>query len=163
MTNRAKKKDTDSHLFASNRKARRDYDVLESFETGIALMGTEIKSIRLRRVSIDDSFARIERGEVFLYNMHVSPYEQGNRFNADPLRVRKLLIHRREIERLDGLIRRDRVTLVPLRLYQTRGRAKIELAVARGKRQYEKRDAIQKRESDREIGRTLRARQKRDF
>ena len=143
--------------FATNRKAFRDYTVLETMEAGVALVGTEIKSIRNRRVSLDDSFARIEGGEVFLYNMHVSPYEQGGRFNVEPTRLRKLLLHREQIERLRGVMSQRGVTLVPLRLYAKHGLAKIELAVCKGKRQYEKRDAIQKRESDRELQRTVKA------
>ena len=147
--------------FATNHKARRDYDILDSFETGIELKGTEIKSIRQRRVSIDDSFARIDDGELFLYNMHVSPYEQGNRFNVEPTRVRKLLMHRREINRLSGLLTQKRVTLIPLRLYQQHGLVKVELALGKGKRVFEKRDRIREREMDREIQRAVRTRQQR--
>lgn len=148
-------------VFATNRKARRDYEILESFETGIALQGTEIKSIRQRRASLDDSFARIDAGELFLYNMHVSPYEQGGRYNAEPTRPRKLLMHRREIDRLAGLMTQKRVALIPLRLYQRHGLAKVELAVGKGKRVFEKRDRIREREVDREIQRAMRTRQKR--
>ena len=142
--------------FATNHKARRDYEILETFEAGLALQGTEIKSIRRHHVSIDDSFARIDEGELFLYNMHVSPYEQGNRFNAEPLRVRKLLVHRREIDRLGGLLTQKRLTLIPLRLYQQHGLVKVELAVGKGKRVFEKRDRIREREMDREIQRRIR-------
>ena len=144
--------------FATNRKARRDYEILESFEAGIQLYGTEIKSIRQRRVSLDDSFARVDGVELFLYNMHVSPYEQGGRFNVEPTRVRKLLVHRREIDRVAGLLTQKRLTLVPLRLYQQHGLAKVELAVGKGKRLFEKRDRIREREADREIRRALRRR-----
>ena len=142
--------------FATNHKARRDYDIVESFEVGIELRGTEIKSIRQHRVSIDDSFARIDEGELFLYNMHVNPYEQGGQFNVEPLRIRKLLLHRREIDRLAGFLTQKRLTLIPLRLYQRHGLAKIELGVGRGKRLFEKRDRIREREADREIQRRLR-------
>ena len=145
-----------SVVFATNHKARRDYDILESHETGIELKGTEIKSIRQRRVSLDDSFARIDGGELFLYNMHISPYEQGGRFNVEPTRVRKLLMHRREIDRLRGFLTQKRLTLVPLRLYQQRGVVKVELAVGKGKRLFEKRDRIREREMDREIQRRMR-------
>ena len=145
-----------AETFATNHKARRDYEILETVEVGIALMGTEIKSVRRHRVSIDDSFARIDGGEAFLYNMHVSPYEQGNRFNPEPTRARKLLLHRRQIDRLAGLMSQKRVTLVPLRLYQQHGLAKVELAVAKGKRVFEKRDRIREREMDREIQRRMR-------
>jgi len=148
-------------LFATNHKAGRDYDLLETFEAGIALVGTEIKSIRQHRVSIDDSFARIDGGEVFLYNMHVSPYEQGGRFNVEPLRVRKLLLHRREIDRLAGRFGRERLTMVPLRLYEKKGLVKVALAVGRGRRVFEKRDRLKEREADRDIQRRLRTDQKR--
>ena len=142
--------------FATNHKARRDYDILDSFEAGIELKGTEIKSIRQHRVSIDDSFARIDEGELFLYNMHISPYEQGGRFNVEPIRVRRLLMHRREIDRLAGSLTQKRLTLVPLRLYQQHGLVKVELAVGKGKRLFEKRDRIRERETEREIQRRLR-------
>jgi len=147
-----------TEVFATNRKARHDYEILESFEAGVQLTGTEIKSIRQRRVTLDDSFARIDGSELFLYNMHISPYQQGGRFNVEPARVRKLLMHRREIDRLAGLLTQKRLTLVPLRLYQQRGVAKVELAVGKGKRIFEKRDRIRERESDREIQRALRTR-----
>ena len=143
-------------VFATNHKARRDYDILESFEAGIELKGTEIKSIRQHRVSLDDSFARVDGGELFLYNMHVSPYAQGGRFNAEPIRVRKLLMHRREIDRLEGQLTQKRLTLIPLRLYQQHGLVKVELAVGKGKRLFEKRDRIREREAEREIQRRLR-------
>ena len=148
--------------FATNHKARRDYDILDSFEVGLQLTGTEIKSIRQRRVTIDDSFARIDGSELFLYNMHVTPYPQGGRYNPEPARVRKLLMHRRQIDRLAGMLTQRRLTLVPLRLYQVRGLAKIELAVGKGKRLFEKRDRIRERESDREIQRALRRRPPRE-
>ncbi|MBI4343877.1 MAG: SsrA-binding protein SmpB, partial [Candidatus Omnitrophica bacterium] len=114
----ARNADAEEPTFATNRKARHDYEILDTFEAGLALRGTEIKSIRRHQVSLDDSFARIEGGELVLYNMHVSPYEQGGRFNVEPTRERKLLMHRREIERLAGLVAQKRLTLVPLRLYQ---------------------------------------------
>ena len=145
-----------SSVFATNHKARRDYEILETFEAGLELRGTEIKSIRQHRVTIDDSFARIDGAELFLYNMHVSPYEQGGRDNADPLRIRKLLLHRREIDRVAGLLSQKRVALVPLRLYLKHGLAKVELAVGKGKREFEKRDRIRERETDRELRRAVR-------
>ena len=148
--------------FATNHKARRDYDILESFETGIELKGTEVKSIRRHRVSIDDSFARIDEGQLFLYNMHISPYEQGNRFNVEPIRVRKLLMHRKQIDRLNGLLTQKRMTLIPLRLYQQHGLVKVELAVGKGKRVFEKRDRIRERETERELQRAVRVRQRRE-
>ena len=143
-------------VFATNHKARRDYEILETHEAGLALKGTEIKSIRQRRVSLDDSFARIDGGELFLYNMHVSPYAQGGLFNVEPTRLRKLLMHRVQINRLAGRLTQQRLTLIPLRLYQRGGLVKVELAVGKGKRLFEKRDRIREREMDREIHRRLR-------
>lgn len=148
-------------LFATNHKARRDYEILESFETGIVLVGPEVKSIRQHRVSLDDSFARIDGGELFLYNMHVSPYAQGGASNVEPTRMRKLLMHRRELNRVAGLLSQKRVTLIPLRLYQRSGLIKVELALGRGKRVFEKRDRIRERETARELRRTLRHAQRR--
>ncbi len=151
-----KKKGPDHNLLATNHKALRDYEILESLEAGIVLAGTEIKSVRNRQASLDESFGRIEGGEVILYNMHISPYEQGGRFNVEPARPRKLLLHRRQIERLNGLLSRKGLALVPLRLYLVRGMAKVELAVGKGKKLYEKRDVIRKRDTDRELRRILR-------
>ena len=148
-------------VFATNHKARRDYDIIETYETGIELVGTEVKSIRQHRVSIDDSFARIDEGQLVLYNMHVTPYLQGGRFNLEPARVRRLLMHRREIDRLAGVLTQRRLTLVPLKLYQKHGLVKVELGVGRGKRVFEKRDRIREREIDRDIRRRLRTDQKR--
>ena len=147
--------------FATNHKARRDYDILESFEAGIELKGPEVKSIRQHRVSIDDSFARIDGGELLLYNMHISPYEQGGRFNVEPARLRRLLMHRRQIDRLGGQLTQKHLTLVPLRVYQQHGLVKVELALGRGKRVFEKRDRIREREVQRELQRAVRTRQKR--
>ena len=153
---KARKAGDEGATLATNHKARRDYTILETREAGLELKGTEIKSIRQHRVTVDDSFARIEGGELFLYNMHVSPYAQGGRYNVDPIRPRKLLMHRREIDRLAGLLSQQRVTLIPLRLYEKHGLAKIELAVGKGKRVFEKRDRIREREMDREIQRRIR-------
>ena len=164
MTDKARKSGTakkETFLFATNHKAGRDYDILERFEAGLELKGTEIKSIRQHRVSINDSFARIDDGELFLYNMHVSPYEQGGRENVEPMRPRKLMMHRREIDRLAGFLAQKRAVLIPLRLYQKRGLAKVELAVGRGRRVFEKRDRIRERETKREISRRMRTVRKR--
>ena len=147
-------------VFATNHKAGRDYEILEKFEAGIELKGTEIKSIRQHRVSIDDSFARVDEGQLFLYNMHVNPYEQGGRYNVDPIRVRKLLVHRREIDKLAGHLSQKRLTLIPLRLYQAHGLVKVELAVGQGKRIFEKRERIRERETERQLQRAVRTRQK---
>ncbi len=142
-------------VIAANRRARRDFRLLESYEAGIVLQGTEVKSLRTGRASLQDSFASIDRGEVFLYNMHIPPYESGNRFNHDPKRTRKLLFHRSEIKRLIGKASARGLTLVPTRLYFKRGRAKVEIALARGKREYDKREDIKKREAQIEMRRAL--------
>jgi SsrA-binding protein len=136
---------------ASNRKARHDYDLLEVFESGIRLTGDEVKSLRAGRASLVDCFARVRGGEVWLEGMHVPPYEQGDKRAHQPLRPRKLLMHRREIERLDAAMQEKGLSLVPLRVYFTHGLAKVELALARGRRRYEKRQAIAKREAEREM------------
>lgn len=143
---------------AENRKARHDYFIEETHEAGIALLGSEVKSCRLGRVSLQDAYARVENGEVLLYNVHISPYEQANRWNHDPKRVRKLLLHKHEILRLYGQVRQKGYTLVPLRFYLKNGRVKVELALVRGKRQYDKREAIAERDVRREIERALRTR-----
>jgi len=140
---------SDIQMIANNRRARHDYHIEETMEAGIVLQGTEVKSLRLGRVNLRDSFARVEKGEVFLYDMHISPYEQGNRFNHDPLRVRKLLLHKREIKRLIGKTREEGYTLIPTRLYFSRGKAKVELALAKGKKLYDKRESKAKQEAER--------------
>lgn len=142
-------------VISENRRARHDYFIEETIEVGIVLQGTEVKSLRLGKVNIKDSFARVENGEVFLYGMHISPYEQGNRFNHDPLRVRKLLLHKREIRRLIGKTREDGYTLVPTRLYFSDGKCKVELGVAKGKRLYDKREAVAKRDATRRAQQAL--------
>lgn len=141
-----------------NRKARHEYHVLETYEAGIALKGTEVKSLRSGKANLQDSFARIESSELILYNMHISPYEQGNRFNHEPKRPRKLLMHKREIMRLLGKTQEKGLTLVPLKVYFTRGRAKVELALAKGKKVYDKREAIKARDARREMDRALKNR-----
>lgn len=147
-------------VIAENRKARHDYHIEEVLEAGIVLQGTEVKSIRARRVNLKDSYARVDNNEVFLLNMHISPYEQGNRFNHEPLRTRKLLLNKAEIRRLIGLSKEKGMALVPLRLYFLRGRVKLELAVARGKKMYDKRQDMAERTAAREIERAFRDRQK---
>ncbi len=147
-------------VIAQNRKARHDYFIEEVYETGIALKGTEVKSIRGGRINLKDGYARVENSEVFLYNVHISPYEQGNIFNTDPLRVRKLLLHKREIRKLIGYVQQKGYSLIPLRVYLKNGLVKVELAVARGKAQYDKRQDIAKRDADRKIQKELRERQK---
>ncbi|MDN5332504.1 MAG: SsrA-binding protein [Tepidanaerobacteraceae bacterium] len=136
----------------TNRKARHDYHILETYEAGIALAGTEVKSLREGKANLKDSFARVEKGELYLYNMHISPYEKGNIHNKDPLRPRKLLMHRKEIDRLYGLVKEKGVTLIPLRVYlNERGLVKVELAVAKGKTLYDKREDIKRRDAQREM------------
>ena len=142
-------------LFATNRKAYHDYHVLESLEAGLALTGTEIKSVRAGRVNLREGYARVQDGEIWLYNTHISPYEQGNRYNHEPTRPRKLLLHKGEIGRLTGKSQEQGLTLVPLRMYERRGHAKVELAVVRGKRQYDKREAIARRDAQREVDRAV--------
>ena len=144
-----------SKTITVNRKAYHDYHILESMEAGIALKGTEIKSIRGGRVNIRDAYAKPERGELWLLNAHIAGYQAGSHFNHDPIRTRKLLLHRNQIDYLSGLVSRKGLTLVPLKLYIKKGIAKLELGVARGKRFHDKREAIAKRESDREIERAL--------
>lgn len=148
-------------IVTDNRRARHEYTIIETYEAGIALTGTEVKSLRNGRANIQDSYARIENGELILHDMHISPYEQGNRFNHEPRRPRRLLMHRYEIQRLYGKVREKGLTLIPLKVYfNERGRAKVELALAKGKRLYDKREAIAARDAQREIAKAFRERQK---
>ena len=137
-------------LVANNKKAYHDFFIDETYEAGIALHGTEVKSMRMGKCSIKESFIRIEDGEVFVYGMHVSPYEKGNLFNKDPLRVKKLLMHRSEINKLQGRIKEKGYTLVPLQVYFSRGKVKVENGLARGKKLYDKRADIAKKDQRRE-------------
>lgn len=143
-----------------NRKARHDFYIEEVYEAGIVLAGTEVKSLRAGRANLKDSYARVDRGEVFLYNAHISPYDQGNRFNHDPLRTRKLLMNKSEIRKLIGRVQEKGLTLVPLRMYFKNGRAKVELALAKGKKLYDKRDDMAARDAKREMEVAFRERQK---
>lgn len=147
-------------VIAQNRKARHDYFIEETYEAGIVLSGTEVKSIRLGKVNLKDSYANIKDGEVFIHNMHISPYEKGNIFNRDPVRSRKLLLHKKEISKLIGYIQQKGLTLIPLQVYLKRGLVKVELAVARGKKLYDKRDDTAKRDARREMERIFREKQK---
>lgn len=142
-------------IITQNRKARFEYTILETYECGIVLAGTEVKSIRNGHVNLKDSYAVIRNGEVFVCGMHVSPYDHGNIFNQEPLRDRKLLLHRSEIRKLIGYIQQKGFTLVPLELYFLRGKVKVLLGVAKGKKLYDKREAIAKKDSRREIDRQL--------
>ena len=137
-------------LIANNKKAYFDYFIEDKYEAGIELFGTEVKSLRMGKCSIKESFIRIEHGEVYVYGMHISPYEKGNIFNKDPLRPKKLLLHKREIMKLLGKIKEKGYTLVPLQVYFTSGRAKIEIGLAKGKKLYDKREDIAKKDQRRE-------------
>lgn len=139
-------------LVANNKKARHDYFIEDVLEAGLVLTGTEIKSIRQGKVNLKESYAKIDNGEVIVLGMHISPYEQGNRFNVDPLRPRKLLLHKQEIRKLIGYTTLKGLTLIPLTMYiNEKGMAKMELAVARGKKEYDKRDTIAKKDADRRM------------
>ncbi|MGN0720898.1 MAG: SsrA-binding protein SmpB [Anaerovoracaceae bacterium] len=146
-------------LVANNKKAYHDYFIEETYETGIVLTGTEIKSVRQGKVSIKESYAKIENSEMILYGMNISPYEQGNRYNVEPLRPRKLLLHKQEIRKLIGYTTIKGLTLVPLKMYiNEEGRAKVEIAVARGKKNYDKREDIAKRDAKRDMDRKMKER-----
>lgn len=148
-------------IVTDNRKARHEYFIEDTLEAGMVLTGTEAKSLRAGKANLQDSFARVENGEVFLYNMHISPYERGNRFNHDPKRTRKLLLNRSEIRRLIGKTREKGFTLIPLKVYfNSRGIAKLELALARGKKLWDKREDIAARDAKREMERAFRDKQK---
>ncbi|SIR29291.1 SsrA-binding protein [Peribacillus simplex] len=145
---------------AQNKKAYHDFFIEQTFEAGIVLKGTEIKAIRAARVNLKDAFAKIENGEIYLHNMHVSPYEQGNQFNHDPLRTRKLLLHKKEISKLIGVTKETGYTIVPLKMYLKNGFAKVLIGLGKGKKQYDKRDDLKKKEAKRDIERAFRDRQK---
>ena len=142
-------------IVTTNKKARFNYEIIEKIEAGIALKGTEVKSIRNRNVSIGESYAQIKDNEVFLHNLHISPYEQGNRENHDPIRVRKLLLHKHEIKKLVAKTQQKGLSLVPLSIYLRKGKIKVELGIGRGKRLVDKREAIKKKTIEREIGRIV--------
>lgn len=145
-------------LIANNKKAYHDFFIDETYECGIALHGTEVKSMRMGKCSIKEAFVRIEDGEVFVYGMHVSPYEKGNIFNKDPLRVKKLLLHKYEINKLLGKIKEKGHTLVPLQVYFKDGKVKVEIGLARGKKLYDKREAIAKKDQRREAEKEFKVR-----
>lgn len=152
-------KEKSGKLIANNKKATHDYFIEDTYEAGIVLTGTEIKSVRAGKVSIKESYAQVKNGEVILYSMNISPYEQGNRFNVDSLRPRKLLLHKKEIRKLIGLTTQDGLTLVPLKVYiNAKGLAKVLLAVARGKKNYDKRESIAKRDDNRRMERAIKVR-----
>ena len=148
-------KTTNVKLVANNKKAYHDYFILETFEAGIALSGTEVKSIRMGKCSIKEAFVRVEKGEVFIYGMHISPYEKGNIFNKDPLRVRKLLLHRSEINKLLGKTKEQGITIMPLKVYLKQGLVKIEIAYCQGKTHSDKRETLRKRQDDLDMRRAV--------
>lgn len=154
----AEPQDKTRKLVATNRRARFEYELLDTYEAGLVLRGPEVKSLRAGKASLTDAYAVVRRGEAYLVNAHISPYEEAGRENADPRRERKLLLHRAEIARLAGDVSERGFTLVPLSLYFKDGRAKVELALARGKKLYDKRETIRRREEDREVQRTMRGR-----
>ncbi|HOV81036.1 MAG TPA: SsrA-binding protein SmpB [Bacillota bacterium] len=143
-----------------NRKARHEHHILETYEAGLALTGTEVKSLRAGKANLRDSYARVENGELLLYNMHISPYEQGNRFNHEPKRTRRLLMHKYEIMRLLGKTREKGLSLIPLKVYFKNGFAKVELALAKGKKIYDRREDIAERDAKREMDRAVKERLK---
>ena len=149
---------TGTKVIAVNRQARHDYFVEDTFECGIALAGTEVKSLRAGTVNLKDSYCIIKDGELFVISMHISPYEKGNIFNRDPMRQRKLLMHRREINRLFGLVKQDGYSLIPLSLYFKGSRVKLEMGLCKGKKLHDKRESTARRDADREMDRTLKER-----
>lgn len=146
-------------VVTENRKARHDYFIEETYEAGIVLKGTEVKSLRAGKANLKDSYAQVQNGEMFLFNMHISAYEQGNRFNVDPVRPRKLLLHKNEINKLLGKVMQQGFALVPLKVYFYKGRAKVVLALAKGKKVYDKRSAMAERDAKRDIERALRGKE----
>lgn len=152
------KKDSGNRTLAENRKAFHDYFIEETYEAGISLVGTEVKSIRLGKANLKDSYAQIKDGEIFICNMHISPYEQGNIFNRDPLRNRKLLMHKNEILKLDEDVSRQGYTLVPIALYLVRGKVKVKIGLAKGKHNYDKREALKEKSAKREIDKQMKER-----
>ena len=151
-------KATGIKLIANNKKAFHDYFIEDTYEAGISLAGTEVKSLRMGKCSVKESFIRVEKGEVYIYGMHISPYEKGNIFNKDPLRVRKLLLHRHEINKIEGKLQEKGLTLVPLKVYFKGSLVKVEVGVARGKKLYDKRESSAKRDAKREIDRAMKTR-----
>lgn len=152
--------ETAERVVAQNRKAHHDYSILETFEAGLVLTGTEVKSLRQGKASLAEAYATVESGEAFVVQLHIPPYEQGNRFNPDPVRRRKLLLHRAEIAKLEKAVTQKGDTIVPLKLYFSRGRAKLLVALARGKKTHDKRQAIAERDARREMDRARRGRER---
>ena len=149
---------TEKKLIANNKKAYHDYFILEKYEAGIVLHGTEVKSLRMGKCSIKEAFIRVENGEMFIYGMHISPYEKGNIFNKDPLRVKKLLLHRKEIDKIFGKMKEQGITVVPLQVYFSGSLVKVEIGLAKGKKFYDKRADIAKKDQRREAQRDFKIR-----
>lgn len=147
-----------SNTLAENRKARHEYFIEETYEAGIELFGTEVKSVKLGKANLKDSYATIKNGEIFLNNLHISPYEKGNIFNRDPLRTRRLLLHKAEIIKLEKFLTQDGMTIVPLVIYEVRGLVKVKIAVAKGKKLYDKRHDLAKKDAQRDIQRSFKER-----
>jgi SsrA-binding protein len=147
-----------THSVARNKRARHDYEILDTWEAGLVLTGTEVKSLRDGKANLADAYAVVNDGEVYLLNLHIAPYEQGNQFNHEPTRTRKLLLHRKEIRRMIGAVERQGLTLVALELYFKRGRAKVAIALGKGKKQHDKREDLKKRDAERELARAGRSR-----
>lgn len=145
-------------IVTENRKARHEYHILETFEAGLVLTGTEVKSLRAGKANLQDSYARVDNGELMLYNMHISPYEQGNRFNLEPKRIRKMLMHKQEIMRLLSKTREKGLALIPLKVYFKNGLAKVDLSVAKGKKLYDRRDDAAEKDAKREMDRAVKER-----
>ncbi len=156
----AKSEKLERKIVCSNRRARYEYHIEDTFEAGLVLVGSEVKSLRAGKANLKDAYARVTKSEVFLTKAHIAPYDQANRQNHEPERDRKLLLHRREIDRLRGKVRERGFTLIPLDIYFLNGRAKLTLALARGKRRYDKREAIAKRETERDLRRLIKRRQR---
>ena len=148
----------DTHAIARNKRARHDYHILEHWEAGLVLTGTEVKSLRDGKANLSDAYAIVKDGEVYLLNLHISPYDKGNQFNHEPTRTRKLLLHRKEIRRMIGAVERQGLTLVPLELYFKKGVAKVQLALGKGKKLHDKRDDEKRRDDEREMARAVRTR-----
>ena len=158
MTNKKAAAGDGEQIICVNRQARHNYFIDETYEAGLVLLGSEVKSLRDGKANLVDSYARVQKGEAFLINAHVSPYPGANRFNHEPTRPRKLLLHAREIKRLTGKTKEKGLTLVPLKMYFKNGRAKVELGLARGKKLYDKRETLRRKEADREVERSLKSR-----
>ena len=155
---RAEQEKDEIQSIARNKRARHDYQILETWEAGLVLTGTEVKSLRDGKANLSDAYAIVNDGEVFLLNLHISPYERGNQFNHEPTRTRKLLLHKKEIRRMIGAVERQGLTLIPLELYFKHGRAKVSVALGKGKKQHDKREDERRRDDEREMARVARAR-----